>query len=248
MMIKIIVCKPLQNCITFFLKEIQERLNAEIITEISDPDPETLYICFQKIPGNISNCILFSTEQQTTKVWEEVNTNNLQAEIIWDYSYENAEIINSFGKQVKVLEPFYINKDSYEKTKNFILLESPHQYRKDIIKNYLEGLEYTNFYGNFEEERRNMLREHKVLINIHADDDYRICETFRVYEALACGCIVVSQRCYREDLVSLKDYIHFVDDHELKEKSIFLAENYEKYKPPKNIFENILKVWEQMLN
>jgi hypothetical protein len=152
-----------------------------------------------------------------------------------DYSNENNKIWNStFNNNSNyIIEPYYPLQDSIDiKNKTIdVLTLINHMYRPNFVINNLKPLKnkLINFLGKYGDNRRNMLVKSKILINIHAGINYRIGELFRLYEALAHKVIIISQHCYDNDLITLKDYIIFVDDDKMLDKYYDVIKNYEMY-------------------
>ena len=161
-----------------------------------------------------------------------------------DYSLENKYIWETeFNTIVSgIIQPVYFleleielelkNSNSYKEKKNldYISLIN-HDYRPEFIKNNLPriGNNIQNFLGYFFNDRRNVLKRSKILINIHCGNNYRIGELFRIYEALAHKVIIISQHCFKNELIELQDFIIFVNDEDMENKCLEVLENYDKY-------------------
>lgn len=141
---------------------------------------------------------------------------------IIDYSYENKQIwSNDYDiKNIVILEPCFNNDmiNDKEKTIEIISLFNHIEYRHKFKNEYLNNLEIKSFSGFFCNKRRNLFAESKILINIHAGKSYKICELFRIYEAIAHKIIIISQECNNHNLISLNNYIYFCKDEEIKTK------------------------------
>jgi hypothetical protein len=156
--------------------------------------------------------------------------NNEKIKII-DYSYENKELWDKiFNYKIeKVLVPFFNkNELNIKKEINFVSLVNS-QYREIYVEKYLNKINYTNFDGMWDNDRKELLKKSKILINIHAGDNYKICELFRINEALSYNVIVISQKCYNHELIDNKDKIIFCDDKDIQDKCIEVINNYEYY-------------------
>lgn len=159
-----------------------------------------------------------------------VKDNNIH---LLDYSYENKYLWNKLFQinNVIVLEPC-LNSNmiikSSKRDNNIISLFNHIKYRHDFKSNYLENLEVTSFSGHMCSSRRKLLSKTKILLNIHAGGSYKIAELFRIYEAIAHKNIIISQKCYDENLINLKKYIFFVDDHEFKITCLKILNNYDE--------------------
>lgn len=152
-----------------------------------------------------------------------------------DYSKENSIIWkNELGRNISgILEPYYpLQKHiSLQQKKLDYLALVNHDYRPKFIERYLPNIKENicNFLGYFGNDRRNILSSTKILINIHTGKNFRVGELFRVNEAIAHKVIVISQNCYRNDLLSLSDYIIFCNDDEMETKCLDVLNNYEMY-------------------
>jgi hypothetical protein len=152
-----------------------------------------------------------------------------------DYSKENIEIWkNELDRDVVgILEPYYPLQTQLHKSHKSIdyLALVNHDYRPKFIEKRLPNIKnkIRNFLGYFGEERRKILAATKIMINIHTGPNFRIGELFRVNEAIAHKVIVISQNCYRNDLLTLSDYIIFCNDDEIEHKCQEVLNNYDEY-------------------
>lgn len=168
---------------------------------------------------------------------------------IIDYSYENKKIWsnNYHIKNIIVLEPCLTNNmvKELDKDTNIISLFNHIKYRHDFKEKYLKEIEIKSFSGYFCNKRRTLLSQTKILLNIHAGQSYKICELFRIYEAIAHKVIIISQNCYNNDLISLKNYIIFTKDDNFKNTINEVTNNYNTFytnlfnKSVDDIFKNI---------
>ena len=156
-----------------------------------------------------------------------------------DYSYENKEIWKKkyYIDDVVILEPC-LNKNvikEKEKSISYISLFNHISYRHNFLKKYLKYLDIKSFSGYFGEKRRELFCESKILLNIHAGKHYKICELFRIYEAIAHKIIVISQKCNNHKLISLNKFIIFTDDDNYLNTCKNTLENYD------TIYNNLYK-------
>jgi hypothetical protein len=152
-----------------------------------------------------------------------------------DYSKENVLIWkNELNRNVVgILEPYYplqVQLPKSHKSLDYLALVN-HDYRPKFIETKLPNIKdkICNFLGYFGEERRKILSATKIMINIHTGPNFRVGELFRVNEAIAHKVIVISQDCYRNDLLSLSDYIIFCKDDEMESKCREVLDNYDDY-------------------
>mgnify|MGYP000109049451 CR=1 FL=1 len=152
-----------------------------------------------------------------------------------DYSKENVLIWkNELNHDVYgILEPYYPIQNQIPKSKKSLdyLALVNHDYRPKYIDTYLPNIKnrIRNFLGHFGKERRKILEITKIMINIHTGPNFRVGELFRVNEAIANKVIIISQNCYRNDLLSLRDYIIFCNDDEMENKCCEVLNNYDMY-------------------
>jgi len=148
-----------------------------------------------------------------------------------DYSYENKELWRKkyFIENVIILEPC-LNENliiTKEKTISYISLFNHISYRHTFLKKYLKYLDIKSFSGYFADKRRILFSESKILLNIHAGKHYKICELFRIYEAIAHKIIVISQKCNNHKLISLNKFIIFTGDNNYLNTCKSTLENYD---------------------
>ena len=152
-----------------------------------------------------------------------------------DYSKENVLIWKKeLNRDVLgILEPYYplqVQLPKSHKSLDYLSLVN-HDYRPKFIESYLPNIKdkIRNFLGYFGEERRKILAATKIMINIHTGPNFRIGELFRVNEAISHKVIVISQNCYRNELLTLSDYIIFCKDDEMENKCREVLDNYDEY-------------------
>jgi hypothetical protein len=152
-----------------------------------------------------------------------------------DYSKENVLIWkNELHRDiVGILEPYYpIQKQlsKLHKSIDYLALVN-HDYRPKFIEKRLPNIKdkIHNFLGHFGEDRRTILTTTKIMINIHTGPNFRVGELFRINEAISHKVIVISQNCYRNNLLSLSDYIIFCNDDEIERTCQDVLNNYDMY-------------------
>lgn len=187
-------------------------------------------------------------QEQLIKSIKFISDNNLT---LIDYSYENKKIWNDNYQinNVIILEPCFsenmINNNENKKENKIISLFNHIKYRHEFKEKYLKDLDITSFSGFFCNKRRNLLNESKILVNVHAGLSYKICELFRIYEAIAHKVIIISQNCYKNNLVSLNKYIYFCEDNDIKDCIIRVTQNYNTIY--NNFYnENVNKIFENI--
>jgi len=208
--------------------------------------------------------ILINTEQTTNLTKRIKNTVQYLVDhgnyIFIDYNRENHEYYGKFIEKDKyfVLEPYLANfKDNYNKTIDIAIYKRKCKYNDFLVEKYLKNIypKCQNMAGKFNQKRIDFIGKCKIFINIHATNNYKICETHRINELVASKCLIISQRCSNEDLVELKDFIFFVDDDKIEKFVEDLLENYEEYyqkiycnKKNMDIFNGIYKKYQVFCN
>lgn len=150
---------------------------------------------------------------------------------IIDYSYENKILWEQmFNYNINnILSPkMNISNTTYNKNLNFLTLVNC-KYRQDFVNQYLKNINYINFNNNWKNNRINLLKKSKILINLHAGINYKICEIIRIYEALCYNVIVISQNCFNHDVIKFSDKIIFCNDEDIESKCIEVLNNYDYY-------------------
>lgn len=154
-----------------------------------------------------------------------------------DYSYENKKLWNDkyHINNVIVLEPCLNNYMIYDKSKtiDFISLFNHISYRHNFLNSYLKDLEIKSFSGYYCNKRRQLFSESKILLNIHAGVNYKICELFRIYEAISHKIIIISQNGFNNNLISLNKFIIFSEDNNYNDVCKNTIKNYN------NIYSNL---------
>jgi hypothetical protein len=116
------------------------------------------------------------------------------------------------------------------------------------IKKYLPNINprIKNFLGYFDDNRRTLLQKSKIMINIHTSENHIIGELFRLNEAISHKVIVISQSCYKNELLTLSNFIIWVNnDTEMESKCQEILENYDTYF--KSIYIDNLVLLEQTI-
>jgi hypothetical protein len=180
---------------------------------------------------------LLNTEQLTVALnksfhinlqneFKKANENNIT---IIDYSFVNSYLFNKLlnYKIPFVLEPFYPNISIPAKTIEISALLN-NKYRKRFARKFI-NFPINNLNKTWGNKRLNIKLQSKVLINIHAEDDYRVAELMRLYEAVACRCIVISQLGVQDKINTLSPYIIFVNKNNMNAKVKDVLENYQNY-------------------
>ena len=183
MKIKVTYKIPVYNHAKQLVKNLVELGCQAVLTDCIDQEDETLYILL----GGVGfmppkNYIVWQIEQATSHWWNgEYKTLVEGALAIWDF---RSGFNNSVPPGLIETQP-KCNKDI-----DVLFYGSVNDHRREIL-NSIHGVTIVeNIYGD---EILSVLNRAKVVLNIHyyALPDL---ETFRINEALCCGCQVVSER------------------------------------------------------
>lgn len=201
---------------------VQRKMVPQFAT--SPPQPSTQATKMPKI-------YLLNTEQATSDRYLRVVINDVQRYKVpvIDYSLENISILRTKLPNTKFIHlPFPIRYNPTLPKKNGIvsLLSSAH--RRKIGKNV--GSQIVNFMGKWGEQRDALIRNSKILLNIHYKPiEYNIFESIRCYHALEMGTIVVSEPSYDHSKILLGDLIVFCSGDQMRAKVKEILANYEQY-------------------
>jgi hypothetical protein len=154
---------------------------------------------------------------------------------IIDYSTENLILAKSkLNKQNLFYFPYGYNPNeirNFEKTKNIAIIANYKNARRCKIMNELSNsnCEFTNIDGLFSERRDEILFRHKILVNIHFDQNYMIHENMRCDRCIFNKMIVISEKSLFDEKLPLNKFMILVDYDEIVETSINVSNNYEFY-------------------
>jgi hypothetical protein len=177
---------------------------------------------------------------------------------ILDYSLANIECMknhNNFGKIEMAYLPYQINPKeiyNYPKIHNVCMIgySSP---RRSLIMNEIKLLPNSNVITGFGRTRDDLVFRHKILVNIHFDENYKIFEQIRCNRCVFNKMIVITEHSYDDDMAQkheLSDFIISVPYSEVMNKVRDVLANYDFYyhKLFDNFDINALKSKYQPLN
>lgn len=160
-----------------------------------------------------------------------------KADIIIDYSIPNiinvksCPLYNSFSKKhiyisPSIYEPYFSRENRNIATlTTFINTNEP---RRNKLLNTL--IDHRNVNNCFDKDSMlNLLKNTKILINIHQTPHHHTFEELRVLPALECGVIVISEKSTLSELVPYHDLIIWTDYAGIPEKTKEIMEKYEEY-------------------
>ena len=164
------------------------------------------------------------------------------SDIIIDYSNPNIHNIKTCPKYDKSFsdkyiyisasfyEPYFIKENRNITTlTTFINTDEPRR-RELLNKISNEKLEHININNCFEKNKlQNILKNTKILINIHQTPHHHTFEELRVLPALECGVIVISEKSPLNELIPYNDLIIWANYEDIVEKTKEVINNYELY-------------------
>lgn len=249
-MIALVVSRHVYHFLEDYLKHITRylQINFSLVVEIfiherggnvAIPENYSKIIFVQRVNWKIyrelhnteRDLFLMNTEQMTVPLYfNKVKDDIIKANIpVIDYSIENILLLKSLVPDIDFIHlPFPIIFEDFKKKSNDLISLKNSTYRKRVI-NSIE-LNITDFKGKWTVERDEIIRDSKILINIHHSPQYRIFEGIRCYHALEMGTLVISEPSIKMDHILLKDFIIFVNsDSTMKETVAEVLENYSVY-------------------
>jgi len=150
---------------------------------------------------------------------------------IIDYSEENIKLLHDFEHLEKPITfiPYQVNPKELSgvvpKTNGacFIGCLSPHRQR------ILQKIGNVNIVKGWGSQRDRHLFSHKIMINIHFNENYKINEQLRINRCIFNKIIVVSESSMFDQLLHLKKYIVFCDYDKIPDRVRDIMNNYEYY-------------------
>jgi len=176
------------------------------------------------------------------------------SEIIIDYSIPNIYNINScslyeeFSKKniyisSSIYEPYFLKENRNILTlTTFINTNEPR--RKELFnKINNEKIEHININNCFDKNNlQNILKNTKILINIHQTPHHHTFEELRVLPALECGVIVISEKSPLYELIPYNNLIIWANYDDIIEKTKEIINNYDFFHNKIFSIENMTKL------
>jgi len=167
--------------------------------------------------------------------------NLIKADIIIDYSIpnihnvQNCPMYDSFSKKhiyisssIYELYTLKINRNIITLT-TFINTNEPRR-RELLNKINNEKIEHTNVNNCFNTDAlQHLLKNTKILINIHQTPHHHTFEELRVLPALECGVVVISEISPLMDTIPYKDMIIWTNYEDIIDKIKEVIENYDYF-------------------
>lgn len=171
-----------------------------------------------------SKIYVLNTEQLSKIEWVN-NLKNISLPIV-DYSLENVNILKKYKNDVYYL-PYLCNKNeiyNLEKIRDVAFIGSIDNYRKQIM----DKIPNLNIIEGFDETRDLYLFTHKILLNIHFNERFKILEEMRCNRCIFNKMIVITEESLNRNY-ELKEYIIECKYENLVETTIEVLNNYDYY-------------------
>ena len=194
------------------------------------------------------NVFLLNTEQATMRRYVSQTINNIKnyRVSVIDYSMENIILLRKHLPNTKFIHlpfPLFMKPLTPKKHAVVSLMSSPH--RVSACRRL--GVPVTNFNGRWGPARDQLIRDSKVLVNVHfKPGDYGIFESIRCYHALEMRTLVISEPSVSQNNVLLKDYIIFAPVGQMAAKLKDVLANYQTYYDKYFSQERIVELQERM--
>jgi hypothetical protein len=182
-----------------------------------------------------------------------------------DYSLDNVDILAELGMQ-SLFIPYQFYSVENNNLQKYLKLdkifdvatvgyETP---RRIHIYDTLEKMGYRvnricKYGAIWNDGRDIILSKCKILINIHAYDDYSIYESMRCDRWIFSGdMLIVSENCLNQELLDINGLIHFENYNNIIQKCVDVLQNYDSYMEKhkiahKNKIDNIILNRRQIL-
>ncbi len=188
-----------------------------------------LFIFVQYMPpiyvNTNANCALLNTEQLSKMQWVQTLC-NIPIKIM-DYSMANIQCLLPYRQNLYYL-PYMVNRSeifNYEKIHDVACIGCwTDSYRLNIT-NQIPNI---NIIEGFNEERDEQLFRHKILLNVHFNQQFKIFEQMRCNRCIFNKMIVITEKCLDIDF-ELKKYIIECEYDELVVTTNKVLNNYEYY-------------------
>jgi hypothetical protein len=159
-------------------------------------------------------------------------------DFILEYSMPNIEHIkmckefNEFVKKIIYLPPLFFNKELiFSQPKKRDVMTSFFNVFQDRRKKIIEDLrnfDHENVTGLQGEDLEKVLKETKVLINIHQSDFHHTVEELRILPALRCGAIVIAEDSPLRECIPYQKFIIWTTYDNIVNETQRVLSNYEE--------------------
>lgn len=217
-----------------YIKSLQYNYkNVKLITNNQEIpiDHTSKYIFIQKVPNipffilNQIKCYLLNTEQLSKLEWvqylSQINMN------IIDYSLANIKCLAPYKEHIYYL-PYMVNKDEIFNYKKIYDIAAIGLWTDSYRLNITNQLSNVNIIEGFDNARDDMLFKHKILLNVHFNEKFKIFEQIRCNRCIFNKMIVITEKSL-DNNYELKDYIIECDYDNLVSVTNDVLNNYEYY-------------------
>jgi hypothetical protein len=201
-----------------------------------------IYIFIQKIPNFLNKSMLFNKKYYVlnTEQYSYTKINHTIANLI-DYSKENIIYAKKYLNAKNIINfPYAINNKeilNYKKIYDVCIVCTMSERRLQIINEMKKlGIKVTVLTNLFDSQRDEILMKHKILINIHNSEEYKIYESMRCDRCIFNKMIVISEASFCSRANKLKKFIIFRKYNFIAETTKKILDNYDYYY--KLIFKN----------
>lgn len=194
-----------------------------------------------------------SVEKYLVRIVDYEDLNN--SDIIIDYSNANIYNVESCSKydsfsrkhiyiSSSIYKPYFIKENRNIITlTTFININNPR--RLKLLKNICdEKIKHTNINNCFKENvMQYILKNTKILINIHQTPYHHTLEELRVLPALECGVIVISEKSPLIEIIPYSNLIIWTSYDDIIEKTKEVINNYDSFHDKIFSTENIYTIY-----
>jgi hypothetical protein len=197
--------------------------------------PDTIYVFIQRIPSSIlstctfedySRLAVLNTEQLTRPGWNHaIKQVHDRGIAVLDYSVENV-LVSGLSRHYFV--PFQDFQEGPSATPKLKVRDACMVWADGFLNRWSVFSSIpnaTNVVG-FGKARDALLFEHKVLVNVHATDDYRVHEHMRTDRCVYQQMIVVTEPSIDTDKLPLRPYMVVEERSKIPARVQSILENY----------------------
>ena len=198
--------------------------------------PDKIYVFIQRLPSSILSTCTFqdyphlavlNTEQLTRPGWNHVMKQVHDRGItVLDYSIENV-LLSGLSRHYFV--PFQDFKDGPSATPKPKVGDACMVWADGFLNRWSVFSQIpnaTNILG-FGKKRDDSLFQHKILVNVHATDEYNVHEHMRTDRCVYQGMIVVTEPSINTDKLPLRPYMVVEERSKIAARVQFILENYD---------------------
>jgi hypothetical protein len=224
-------------------KKIEYILDLSILEKkINEKNNEDRFLFLQKVfipvDMNDERIYLINTEQLTKKEWVNILKNYSKNIKIVDYSLINIYFLQPHRQPIYYL-PYTVNiNEIYNLPKKHDLCTIGcwgDVYRNNITDQLIKNGVKINHIEKFGKERDEFLFQHKILVNVHFNENFKVFEEMRCNRCIMNKMIIITEKS--ENIIKsnsdafqkLKKHMIECDYNKLVETAMDVLNNYEKY-------------------